>query len=256
MGATRDVLSRLQNIENRIRSIREKIDSKKRTVRAHQRKVATLKRQIDDVHRLIINTQSEADRLELDRKTQEEHLNKLREALNQAKTNKEYAAVLTQLNTDKAGALKLEDKVLSILTQVDEHKKAEADLNVRLEKEESLAREVEKTANDFESKLSSQSAELDAQRTEACENIPPEALSIFERACEKHDGEATALIVKIHPKYEEYTCSGCNMSVPLETVNALRISRDAVMQCGICSRILFTEAPGEISAESPVNERI
>ncbi|MHC4442005.1 MAG: zinc ribbon domain-containing protein [Planctomycetota bacterium] len=254
MGATRDVLYRLQSIETQIRSVRDKIESKKRTVLAHRRKVATIKRQIEDIQGLITKAQVEADQMELERKTHEEHLDRLRDLLNQAKTNKEYAAILTQLNTDKAGTLKLEDKVLAVLNHIDDHKQQEAGLRTQLEKEESLVGELEASVADFESELSGQLEDLLTQRAEACALIPPEALSIFERACEKHDGEATAAVKKVHPKREEYICSGCNMSVRLETVNSLRISRDTVLQCEICSRILFIEMPEGMPAESSVND--
>ena len=103
-------------------------------------------------------------------------------------------------------------------------------------------------------RLSNQLADLEAQRDAAAEEISPQALNLFERACEKHDGEATAVVKKVHPKREEYICSGCNMSVRLETVNSLRISRDTVLQCEICSRILFIEEPEGMPAESSVND--
>src|SRR5512142_1200876 len=105
MGATLDALQRLQAIDNQLRSSREQIENKRRSVEAHRRKAATLQRQLTDAHEAIRRVQAEADRLELERKTQEAHLSKLREALNHSKTNKEYAAILTQLNTDKADAL-------------------------------------------------------------------------------------------------------------------------------------------------------
>jgi len=248
MGAIRDALHRLQDIETQIRSVREKIEAKRRTVRAHHRKITKLKNQIQEIQERIAQDQKQSDRLELERKTHEEHLVKLRETLNQAKTNKEYAAVLTQLNTDKANALKLEDQVLSALTQVDEQKKKQAELGVQLEKEETLAKELEKSVEEFEEKLSGKLKELETKADQAREDIPATALAIFERACEKHDGEAMAMIKKEHPKREEYTCGGCNLSVPLEIVNALQTSRDAVIQCQICSRIFYLEAPASVPA--------
>jgi predicted nucleic acid-binding Zn-ribbon protein len=127
-------------------------------------------------------------------------------------------------------------------------------LRTQFQKAESLVQELETTAADFEAELSGQMEDLVAQRAESCTIIPPEALSIFERACEKHEGEATAIINKVHPKREEYICSGCNMSVRLETVNALKISRDTVLQCEICSRILFIENPEGMPAESSIND--
>jgi predicted nucleic acid-binding Zn-ribbon protein len=241
MGATLDALQRLQSIEVQLRSSRGQIESRHRTVEAHRRKIATLGRQSTDAHDAIRRAQAEADRLELERKTQEAHLAKLRETLNRTKTNKEYAAILTQLNTDKADALKFEDQVLAAMSKVDDLKKAAADLKVQLEKEEARAKELDKAARETEQKLSGQLTRLEAQREEAAEGIPLDALKLFERACERHDGEGMAMVEQPHPKRAEYVCSGCYMSVTLESINALQ-TRDAIVTCPNCSRLLFLES--------------
>jgi predicted nucleic acid-binding Zn-ribbon protein len=239
MGATLDALQRLQSIELQLRSARDQIESKFRTVDAQRRKIATLQRQATDIRDTIRRTQADADKLELERKAREAHLAKLREALNRSKTNKEYAAVLTQLNTDKADALKFEDQVLSALTKVDDLKKQAAEIDARLQKEQTRVAELEQAARDTEQKLAGSA--LEAQREEATEGIPLEALRLFERACEHHDGEGMAMIEQPHPKRAEYICSGCYMAVTLESINALQ-SRDAVITCPNCSRILYLES--------------
>lgn len=243
MGATLDALHQLQNIETRLRSLREQIESKRRAVEARKRRLATLERETADTHEQIRKAQAEADRLELQRKTHEGHIAKLREALNQAKTNKEYAALLTQLNTDKANATKVEDQVLAALTRVDELKKGEQENRAKLQVERERLSEMEKQAADLEASLADQLRSLQAQREAATDGVPPQILQLFERACEKHDGEAMAVIERTHPKRGEYTCSGCNMSLTLETINALQSNGDEVRICQTCSRILYLDAP-------------
>jgi predicted nucleic acid-binding Zn-ribbon protein len=245
MGATLEALHRLQVIESQLRSVREQIESKRRSVQGSQRRIATIDRQLADTHEQIRNAQAEADKLELDRKTNEAHIAKLREALNRSKTNKEYAAVLTQLNTDKADLVKLEDAVLAAMSKVDELKKQEAQLREGREKEVARAAELTRAAEEVEARLSAQIKDLESQREAATGGIPREALQLFERACEAHDGDAMAAIEQSHPKRPEFTCSGCNMSLTLETVNALR-SRDVVLQCHTCSRILYIDAPAHV----------
>ena len=245
MGATLDALHRLQIIEDQLRSVRDQIESKLQAVRIHQRRLRTLESNTTDVHQEIRQAQANADRLDLDRKTHDEHIAHLRETLNKAKTNKEYAAVLTQLNTDKAAALKIEDQVLASLNRIDELKKQEAEHRTSLEREKARLAEVEQASQELEATLSSQLQELEQQREAAADEIPPEALHMFERARDKHEGEAMAIVEQPHPRRAEYNCSGCNMSVTLETVNALQ-SRDEVRMCQTCSRILYLEAPSSV----------
>ena len=84
--------------------------------------------------------------------------------------------------------------------------------------------------------------ELQARRDECAIDVPPTALAIFNRVAEHHDGQALAPVVKLHPKRDEYVCSGCNMKLTLEVINALR-SRDEVQECKVCGRILHIETP-------------
>ncbi len=242
MGATLDALHRLQSIENRLRIVREQIESRRRTVHARQRRIAKLEQEIADTHRAIQQTQIASDRLELDRKTREEHLAKLREALNRTKSNKEYAAFLTQLNTEKVDILKIEDHVLAALAKVDEEKKKIAATQASLDKEKAQLAEVAQTSSEAEMRLTAQLKELDEQRADAAAQIAPSVLALFERACERHEGEAMARLEQVHPKRAEFVCSGCSMSIPLEIINSLQ-SRDEVQQCQTCSRILYLDAP-------------
>jgi len=240
MGATLDALHRLQFIEDKLRRVREQIESKRRIVRTRRQRLVKLEREAEQIHQTIQQAQTQSDRLELDRQTREAHIARLREALNRTKSNKEYAAILTQLNTEKADMLKLEDEILKILARVDEQRKEEAALRASLAEEQQQVTKATESAEAAAAKLAEELKSLEQERAEAAAQIPPSVLAIFERACERHEGEAMASVEKVHPKRAEYVCTGCNMSVPLEIVNALQ-SRDEIQQCQTCSRILFLE---------------
>ena len=80
--------------------------------------------------------QMDADRINLDLKEKEAQVEKLRTALNTAKTNKEYAAILTQINTFKADNAKLEEEVLKIMQDVDAVKAQAEKISVQVEAEQ------------------------------------------------------------------------------------------------------------------------
>ncbi len=247
MGAMLEALHRLQVVENQLRSVREQIESKRRVLQNLQRREATLKRQLTDQHTLIQQAQSNVDRLELDRKSHEDHIAKLRETLNKTKTNKEYTAILSQINTDTADNRKLEDAELAGMQRVEELRKQEAEFKATLQKEQTRLTAARDEVAAVEARLAGRLKELEERRAATAAEVEPEALVIFERAGERHEGEAMAIISKIHPKRAEYICSGCNMALTLETVNALQ-SRDAVLPCNTCGRILYLEAPAGASA--------
>jgi predicted nucleic acid-binding Zn-ribbon protein len=63
----------------------------------------------------------------------------------------------------------------------------------------------------------------------------------FHRVAERHEGEALAAVEVVNAKRNEYCCGGCNMSVTLQTVLAMR-TLDQLQTCGSCGRILYLSA--------------
>jgi predicted nucleic acid-binding Zn-ribbon protein len=240
MGATLNALHRLQQLELELLGLRQKIETKHRAVRGCKKRIQDLDQMIAARKEQLKRDQVEADRAELERKSREQEIARLREALNRSKTNKEYSAVLTQLNTDKADNAKREEQILAMYAALDQTKAAVKEL------EETRAREVEKlrglesAAVQFEASVKRELESLQAKREDATERIPPDALRMFERVASKHDGEAMAQLSQVNPRREEFVCDGCNMTVTLEQISALR-GRDEIQTCNTCGRILYIE---------------
>lgn len=241
MGATVDALHRLQEIELQIAEVRQRIDRKHRAVKKHEKGISNLDATIRSEEASLLADQMEADRVELEMKTQEAAVGRLRQALNLARTNKEYSAILTQLNTNKADISKLEERVLAVLNQIDLKKKHVA--AVREEHSGGLAKldELKAATREIEESSRHRLARFSEERERAAAAVPPTALQIFNRIAGKQDGEAMALVLRTHPKREEYACDGCNMSITLEQVNAI-LSRDEAVLCNTCGRILYLES--------------
>ena len=119
MSATLDALQALQQVTLKLTALRSKIERKKRSVQSHDRRQAAHEAELAAKHEAIMHRQSAVDQLELEVKTYEAKTIQLREALNKTKTNKEYAALLTQINTGKADNSKLEDRILEGLNELE-----------------------------------------------------------------------------------------------------------------------------------------
>lgn len=240
MGATLDALHRLQQLEAELLSLRNKIKAKHRAARGAASRLKQLDAEIAAKREQLKHEQANADRVELDRKAKEQEIARLREALNRAKTNKEYQAILTQFNTDKLDNTKLEEKVLAMYAGVDQIKTALKELEAAHAEESRRLRDLEQAALAFEESLRDQIASLESQREAIATDLPPTAVQLFDRVCERHEGEALAAVLQVNPRREEFICGGCNMSVPLERVNSLR-SRDDIQTCPNCGRLLYVE---------------
>ncbi|MEK6644831.1 MAG: C4-type zinc ribbon domain-containing protein [Planctomycetota bacterium] len=242
MGATLDALHRLQEVELQIAEIRDGINRKARAVTRHQAKITEIDAKITAQQAAIRHDQMEADRLDLDVKTQEAGIAKLRGALNLAKTNKEYSAVLTQLNTNKADNGKVEERVLTILTQIDTKKQELAGLREERAAEETRVVDGQAAVKAVEDASRDRLTRLLSERDSAATAVPKAALDVFNRICQKMGGEALAHVIRTNPKRAEFACSGCNMAINIEQVNAI-MSRDDAITCKNCGRIMYLDEP-------------
>lgn len=242
MGTTLDALCRLQEVELLIAEIQKRIDRKQVVVRRHEQHIAEFDAKVRAWQEAGRTDQMEADRLDLEVKTNEAQIAKLRQALNTAKTNKEYSAILTQLNTTKADNSKLEEKVLAVFRQIDAKRKELTAIQEEREKERTKLGEAKASLRDIQEKSRERLAQLARDREGAASAVPASALEAFNRVAKKHDGEAMAQVIRTHPKREEYACEGCNMSITIEQVNNI-LSRDDAVLCNTCGRILFYEMP-------------
>ncbi|MCG3137228.1 MAG: hypothetical protein HJJLKODD_01071 [Phycisphaerae bacterium] len=241
MGASLEALQTLQQVQIKLTALRSKIEARRKQVAVHRRKFAELEKQVTARHDTVMKQRSAIGQVELEIKSREAEVTKLRNALNTSKSNKEYATILTQMNTDKADSSKLEDRVLQMMTELD-RLRAEHDLVVsQLEKERQVVLNAEQTAEAFARDSHQELSALEAQRARASEGIPSSVLQVFERACERHEGEALAAVIQPHPKRQEYICDGCNMGVTLEQYLSLLHSRDDMQCCQSCGRILYAD---------------
>ena len=151
---------------------------------------------------------------------------------------------LTALNTEKADNSKSENIILRLMEEVERLKvetaKIEAENGTLVED----AVRAEETLRAYDAESKKQRDALQADRVACAEKLPPTALNAFNRVADHHDGEAMAPITKLHPKHDDYICSGCNMKITLEVINALQI-RDEIQVCKVCGRIHYLETPQE-----------
>lgn len=238
MGPVLNGLIKLQSIENRLRAAKAKLTRCRRNVVVQENQIRSLSNSLEAKTEEIQLTKIQSDRLELELKTGDERIAKLRASLNAAKTNREYAAVLTQLNTTKADNSKVETQVLELLRDIEvdeaEVRKMQEQIGQLKQVLEQTRKEAELTAGKLEGEIEQIQAEWDGQ----AQVIPAEPLDIFKRVAETYDGEALATIEKQEGKTDSYSCGGCFMGITTESVNLL-MTGDDIIRCPNCTRILI-----------------
>jgi predicted nucleic acid-binding Zn-ribbon protein len=237
MGPVLNGLLKLQSVENRLRAEKSKLTRCRRNVVIQENLIRSLQNALEAKKEEVQLTQVQFNRLELELKEIDETISKLRASLNSAKTNKEYAAVLTQLNTTKADNSKIETQSLELLKDIEadeaECKDIQKQINEQKEKLEQTRKESEILANKYQAEIDKIQAEWD----QVAHTIPKDSLETFKRVAETYDGHAVALIEEQPGKKGTYSCGGCFMGITAESVNLL-MTKDDIIRCPNCTRIL------------------
>jgi hypothetical protein len=244
MGPVLNGLVKLQSVENRLRIEKAKLTRCRRNVIIQENQIRSLQNALEAKKEEVQLSRVQFDRLELELKARDESIAKLRASLNSAKTNKEYAAVLTQLNTTKADNSKIEAQSLELLKgiEADEAECQEIQRQIDEQKKhlEQVRTESEVLANKYQAEIDKIQAEWD----DVAKTIPKKALDIFKRVTETYDGQAVASIEQQSGKKGAYSCGGCFMGLTAECVNLL-MTKDDIIRCPNCTRILvLSESTG------------
>lgn len=240
MGPTLLGLIKLQSVENRLRAVKAKLARCRRNVIIQENQIRSLQNALEAKHEEIQLTRLQADRLELELKSRDEHIAKYRTALNAAKNNKEYAAILTELNTNKADNSKIESQILELMKAVEADQTDSLQLKQQIEEQKAKLEQVRKDSETMAAKYEAELAAIQTEKEQAASNIPSEQLTTFERVAETYDGEALATVEQQDARSEAYTCGGCFMGLTIETANSL-MTKDEIIRCPSCSRILVLD---------------
>ena len=240
MGELLGELRRLQAVELELAGIRRNRGFKENRATRQRRQNKGIEDKLEANAASSRALQVRLDALALEVASREESTNKHRQALNRAKTNKEYAGILEAMNTEKADTGKIEATMLELMKEMETFKAGEDELVAERDKLTDQIAKSDAAIVAFDEQYRAERERLEVERGAFADSLPPAAMAAFTRASLRHDGEAMGTVVKPRPREDEYCCTGCNMKVTLEIVNSLH-TRDEVQMCGSCGRILCLE---------------
>src|SRR5436190_16224460 len=135
MGPTNIALVKLYDADQKLREAQGRLDATTRNVRIHERRVRDLTDRIHTSQTDLNKKQAHAGTLDLDLKSRDAHIEKLRTQQQQAKNNKEYQAFLVEINTGKVDRNKVEEEAIAILAEVEKLQGELKEMNAQLEAE-------------------------------------------------------------------------------------------------------------------------
>ena len=215
-------------------------------IAAHEAEAARLPKEIAAVHAAIESAKKDVeaskarlDAAKKDQRAREKDLevvqakrSKTEGRLYEVKTNKEYSAVLAEIEEIKQEKGRVEEEIL-VLMESQERLTAEIkDSEARFKAREVQGKQEEAALQD---KLRSVEADLGLVRTERAElarQLPAPVLADYDKLLKARGGLALAQVVKPN------LCGGCRMTVTPQRLQELR-AQTAPLPCESCGRYLY-----------------
>jgi len=209
----------------------------------------TRKSEIDALESSLEDAARERRTAEAATQDAQEKLKKYQQQINRVSTQREYGALLQEIDTVKAQISSSEEQALSSLER---HDKAEKELAEKRagfrELDERYAAELSRWEGE-KPEIAQRAADLRAHIAELRTRMPRNVSSLFDRILERHPTSALAAVRPLERpggKQREWHCSACNYRVRPQTVVEIRNTGNLV-QCDSCKRILFLESEPQAS---------
>jgi hypothetical protein len=252
MGPTNVALVKLFRADQAWREAQDRLDAATKNVRIQERKVHDSAEKLKLVQARQKDLQTKSASLDLDMKSRDAQIEKLRTQQQAAKNNKEYQTFLIEINTQKVDRAAIEEEAIKVLEELETAQKESTELATVVESERAKLAQMKSQMGDTIAKLQAEIDSLKVPREAAAAALSPKARQVFDRLAEHHDGEAMSALMKPDRRREEYVCSACMMDLVTDVYNKLH-ARDEIVFCPSCRRILYI--PDDLPPELAVHKK-
>lgn len=227
------ILVRLQTIDSEIRKIEKRLGKVDGEMAILDLELEEFESAIKSNVSICEEYQKKYRSLESDANMNLPKIAKSKEKLASVKTNKEYQALLKEIDDLKNANSKLEDQMLEILEQsenaegqLSDKKQAFESAKIRVAGEKAG---ISTAAEEDRARL----AGLQADFQTVLDTVNPDILKAFRSVRSRIGNLAIA-------KVEDAVCAGCHMNIPPQMYNDLQ-RFESLMYCPQCQRIIYSD---------------
>lgn len=241
MSVTESLL-RVFRADQQLRGLTGRLQSAEKFLGEQVKQLEQLNAKRTSLQQQLRLAQAKAAEHEADMKASDERIEKLKGQMDSSQTNKEYKALLTELNTYKADRSSVETEALTQMQKVDELRKQMAELDKQAEEREKLRKVAESDRQKKEAEIADRLAELKAERSAAASQVSERVMKVYAENVRSMGEEAMAPVQELDRRNHEYTCGSCQMTVPVDKMATLmRPNSDEIVRCASCRAILYVE---------------
>lgn len=183
--------------------------------------------------------------LEGEVKAVKEQASKFKRQLNDVKTNKEYTALLKEIEEAQHKTERIEEEILNEMIGADDIEKEIKAANAKKAADEARIQSEKQTVMAEKAAFEARRAALEKEREAILPEVPPEQIKLYEKIARRMKG------VALSPIKDDDFCSLCLMRVRPQMLNELMEIKQVIL-CEACGRILYLPRPPAATAPGPV----
>ena len=222
----------LQGFDGKIAGLESEAARLPKQIEAIQSALTEARKAVETVKTKIDTTKKDLRAKEKDLEVANVKRQKLEAKLYEVKTNKEYSAVLLEIEEAKQEKSKTEEEILGLMEMQErlgvEIKEAEQRFNTREEQARQDEAVVRKKLGAVEQELNIQRAE----RRSRAKDLPAGLLASYDRISKARGGVAVAAVSSAA------VCGGCRVSIRPQAMQELRTATGLIL-CESCGRYLY-----------------
>jgi hypothetical protein len=221
----------LQDCDNKIREILNKKNEGPSRIKKLAEDLDAITKEFKEKHDRLDLLRKDGRKIDQEIQELEEKIEKSNIKLTIIKSNKEYKAVLKEIDDLKHAKFQIEDKAIQVMEELEE---LEEICNENKEKEVELRKAFEGDKKEIERQLEALDEELkilNAKRENFTDAIDQDLLKKYLYLRDHKAGQAISPVLG-------GVCQICHMNIPPQAFNEL-IRGDSLMTCTNCNRIIY-----------------
>ena len=222
----------LQGVDTRIAALETEAARLPREIAAIHVTLQGMKQEVDAGKARLDAAKKDQRAREKDLEVVQAKRSKTEGRLYEVKTNKEYSAVLAEIEDIKQEKGRVEEEILVLMDSqerlVADIKDAESRFKIR----EAQGKQEEAAFQEKLREVESELALVRAERAELARQLPPVVLADYDKLLKARGGLALAQVIKPN------LCGGCRMTVTPQRLQELR-AQSALLPCESCGRYLY-----------------
>jgi predicted nucleic acid-binding Zn-ribbon protein len=230
MHADLDRLIRLQQIDLFSENARRRIADHPDLVEGLDARLASATAALDAARAKVADNQANRRAVEKDLSMITARLSKFKDQLMEVKTNKEYTAMLKEIEAAQTELRRLEDRLLERMLEADDLAAVLKDAERRLAADKAAIAIERQQLEEETVRMQRELDEAVSSRAQVVADMSPAALSTYETVRSRR-GSAVA---EVRGGY----CSACHVRLRPQIANELR-KQDTIFQCESCQRFLY-----------------